>query len=492
MKHGFDARRWRSELRSLGLASCATMIFAWPPFSALCAQQIVVGAVGAANAAPTGRAPGQAIRLLSPGADIFFKDRIATKRGGSAQLTFLDRSTLTIGENSDLTIDEFVYKPGAQNGTMKTTLTKGLLRFVGGDVSHSGGTEIKTPTVVIGIRGGIGTVGYIKDAGAIQGMPEGFHGGTVVVNGYGTLTVRNGASEQVISRPGFAVFVGSAREVIAAPIRFNDVAAREMATIVSRGSGSHGAAPSNNAASVAGLSSGVGLRLTEPATQSSPGIDALDYTAIFSAGNALARAKSQEGQALQVQQAVAMQAAARAAAAVAASSNGSPAGNGTGGNSSGGNTSNGNTATSGSGSTSSSGSTGTNSSGSGNTGSGSTGNGNTGSGNTGTNSAGTSSTGSATTGGSASMPASPGALSGTLNSHDINANTVTANVIYAHEIDAQHIAGVIHMVNGSGNGNGSGGDVSTTNVQSGTIDAHDIHATNVIANDIYVQSINGN
>ena len=50
--------------------------------AAAAAAQQVVGAVGAALASPTGRAPGGAVRPLEAGADIFFKDRIVTARGG--------------------------------------------------------------------------------------------------------------------------------------------------------------------------------------------------------------------------------------------------------------------------------------------------------------------------------------------------------------------------------------------------------------------------
>ena len=264
------------------------------------AQQ-VVGAVGAANAAPTGRAPGQATRALKPGGDIFFKDRIATKRGGSAQLTFLDRSTLSIGENSDLIIDEFVYDPGA-SGTMRATLSKGVLRFVGGDISHGGGATVNTPAVTIGIRGGIGTIAYVKDGAdldAIPGVPANFQGGTIVVNGYGQMTVRNRASEVVLSRPGFAVFVGSTGESIAAPVRLDPKATQVLMKALASKGRQHGGASTKMAAAFAGA--GIGHLIEVPvALPQLPRLDALDFTSVFSAGNALARNQSQSNQASQL------------------------------------------------------------------------------------------------------------------------------------------------------------------------------------------------
>ena len=266
------------------------------------AQQ-VVGAVGAANGSPTGRVPGSAVRALKAGAAIFFKDRIRTARGGSTQLMFLDRSTLNVGENSDLIVDDFVYHPG-ETEKMNATLRKGILRFVGGEISHGGGATVATPVVTIGIRGGIGTIGFFNDTktfgNRLPGLPPGFHGGTIVINGYGTMTVHNSVSEMVISRPGYAVFVGAENEIITPPIPFDAAAARElMRTLTSRpgqhGSGRRSAARSNDNARPH-LS---GIAVAAPRL---PALNALDYTAVFSAGNALVQNKSQANQALQLSQ----------------------------------------------------------------------------------------------------------------------------------------------------------------------------------------------
>ena len=254
--------------------------------------QEVVGAIGAANAGPTGRAPNKAPRALKPGDDVFFKDHIATRRGGSAQITFLDRSTLNLGENSDVVIDEFVYKPG-EAGTMRAKLNKGILRFVGGDISHGGGTTVVTPTVTIGIRGGIGMIGSIKDAAAaasIPGAPRDFKGGTIVVNAYGTLTVRNAASETVIRRPGFAVFVASANGPISAPVRFDMASAQALMKALGSHGGQSGGASAKARAAAAGLAASTIPSMDLPVAHPAPApVNGLDYTAVFSAGNALAR-----------------------------------------------------------------------------------------------------------------------------------------------------------------------------------------------------------
>ena len=260
----------------------------------------VVGAVGATNAGTTGRAPSAAPRTLKPGDDVFFKDHIATKRGGSAQIMFLDRSTLNVGENSDVVIDEFVYKPG-EAGTMRAKLNKGFLRYVGGDISHSGGASVSTPTVTIGIRGGIGMIGSIKDATAIAsmpGVPRDFKSGTFVVNGYGTMTVSNASSSMVISRPGFAVFVASSTGAISAPVRFDMAAAKAMMRTLGSRSGQTGGAPASARSLASAVTATAVQSFDVPVTRTPPVlVNGLDYSAVFSAGNALTRNRSQAQQA---------------------------------------------------------------------------------------------------------------------------------------------------------------------------------------------------
>jgi hypothetical protein len=91
---------------------------------------------------------------LDVGSDIVARERIQTSESGSLQVMFLDKTTMTVGPNSDLLIDEFVYDPGAGSGQFAASLTRGALRFVGGQISHTAGATINTPSATIGIRGG--------------------------------------------------------------------------------------------------------------------------------------------------------------------------------------------------------------------------------------------------------------------------------------------------------------------------------------------------
>jgi ferric-dicitrate binding protein FerR (iron transport regulator) len=77
---------------------------------------------------------------------------LATAERGALEVTFLDGSKLTMGQNSRVTVDEYVYAgPG---GASKQTIryTKGLFRFVSGSIPKDN-VKVETPTVTIGIRG---------------------------------------------------------------------------------------------------------------------------------------------------------------------------------------------------------------------------------------------------------------------------------------------------------------------------------------------------
>jgi hypothetical protein len=65
-----------------------------------------VGVSSAVNPEATSRPPGGTVRKLVIGQEIVFNERITTEAAGQTQLLFLDESSMTIGPNSDLTIDQ--------------------------------------------------------------------------------------------------------------------------------------------------------------------------------------------------------------------------------------------------------------------------------------------------------------------------------------------------------------------------------------------------
>src|SRR5262249_56118771 len=140
------------------------------------AQQ--VGTATAVNPVSEGTAPGGATDKLAVGARVMHNERIHTSPSGSAQLLFLDKSSLSIASNTNLVIDEFVYDPASNHGHMLTRLTAGTLQYIGGQLSHQGAVTISTPAVAGGIPGGPLTITH----GAY---------GTPNTKPYGTITPTN-------------------------------------------------------------------------------------------------------------------------------------------------------------------------------------------------------------------------------------------------------------------------------------------------------------
>jgi hypothetical protein len=125
-----------------------------------------IGVIGAANKNITAIGQDTTKRDLKLGDNIYFKDKISADKTGNAQLLFVDKSALTVGPNSSVVIDEFVYNPSTSSGNMVMQGTKGTFRFIGGALSKQNAVKIKTPVGTIGIRGGIAIVQINPDTGA--------------------------------------------------------------------------------------------------------------------------------------------------------------------------------------------------------------------------------------------------------------------------------------------------------------------------------------
>ncbi len=277
----------RTRLIGVLLATAASLASA-----AVLAQ--TAGRVSAVNPDSTGTPAGAQPRVLAIGTDVTHKEVVKTSSQGSTQIVFPDQSTLNVGRNSSITIDEYVYDPAAGAGRMTASIGKGLLRFVGGQISHTVGATFKTPMATLGVRGGVATIAY-ANAGEID--PSLRQCGQFVIGHVGAVTVNNQVS-QVVVRPGFSACVTAANAPIAAPTRVSDLVLGNAMRLLTSGAGQHGSAihlPTDDGASRFGIGH---ARLDDPT--SPPGSKPLDYIKIIGAGDAVARSKSQANQTTQV------------------------------------------------------------------------------------------------------------------------------------------------------------------------------------------------
>ena len=149
-----------------------------------------------------GTPPGQTTRILRPKLDVFQDERIQTDERGVTQILLVDGSSLTVGPNSDLTIDRFIYDPDTSTGEIAAKLGRGFLRFVGGQISKRGKVRIATPTAVIGVRGGIAVIEYNAGSGTRSVF---LFGDEMTVTGL--LPDATEAATRSVRRPGFSVTV---------------------------------------------------------------------------------------------------------------------------------------------------------------------------------------------------------------------------------------------------------------------------------------------
>lgn len=185
-----------------------------------------VGTAAAVRPASTGTPPGGSARTLQIGTGIVSKERIQTTGTGSLQVMFNDKSTLTIGPNSNLVIDDFVYNPGAGGGKFAASLTKGALRFVGGQISHTTGVTINTPVASLGIRGGAAFVTHDSVCEAKKAGTSA-KGCTRIVCTGGVCSVRSRVDSRAVQlRVNQAIEVGSLGSVRfnVTSVTLNDVA----------------------------------------------------------------------------------------------------------------------------------------------------------------------------------------------------------------------------------------------------------------------------
>lgn len=257
------ARQLRRSFRfATGLFALIIGLFA--PLARVWAQG--AGSVGAVNPSATGTPPGGAARSLAIGTSVVRNERLQTSPTGTLHVTFNDRTTLNLGPNTNLVINQYVYDPASGNGSLQASVTSGLLRFVGGQTSHDGAATVTTPVATIGIRGNMVVV---------RSVPG--RGWEVTSLAPGVIQVSNRVSSVVIERPGFSVLVTGIDQVIPEPTRADPASVDQaFSSTISRVGQTGGSKRRPTDADLARQ----GLGSTSlPSASGSP----LDYLSIFSA-----------------------------------------------------------------------------------------------------------------------------------------------------------------------------------------------------------------
>lgn len=89
------------------------------------------------------------------GAPVYEGDVVSTDSSGSVGITFLDGTVLSLGGDSEMTIDEFVFEPQDQKLSFAAKFLKGTATYLSGRIAKLAPDQVDlaTPFTTIGIRG---------------------------------------------------------------------------------------------------------------------------------------------------------------------------------------------------------------------------------------------------------------------------------------------------------------------------------------------------
>ncbi len=206
----------------LAAAAAAATGFVAPAANAATELGTQVGIVTAVRAGVTSATDE---RVVYVGNSVAFGERFKTDASGIIHILFMDQSSMTLGPNSELVIDEFAFHPKEQRGNIAVNLIKGSLRVVGGFISKltsprgNNSAVVRTVTATIGVRGGITLVE------AMDGQTR----GTFLFGEHMEFLALNGQPGQLVTRPGFSVLANGGG--IGAPFRFSSA---DMANLINQ------------------------------------------------------------------------------------------------------------------------------------------------------------------------------------------------------------------------------------------------------------------
>ena len=137
--------------------------------------------------------------VLEAGSSVFQGDTLETGDGGAVGITLADETTFSMAENGSMVLDEMVYDPGTQEGSVSVSVLEGVFTFVSGQIAKTDpdAMTLDTPVATIGIRGtqvglDIGEGGEMTVV--LMEEKDGFVGEVVVTNDVGVV-VMNAANQ---------------------------------------------------------------------------------------------------------------------------------------------------------------------------------------------------------------------------------------------------------------------------------------------------------
>jgi hypothetical protein len=98
---------------------------------------------------------GAATLPATAGLPLSVKDVLTTGKDGRIGITFIDNSRFAVGPNARISLAEFQFDDTTHKGSSLTTVDRGSLAIVSGQIAKENrdGMKVKTPTSLLAARG---------------------------------------------------------------------------------------------------------------------------------------------------------------------------------------------------------------------------------------------------------------------------------------------------------------------------------------------------
>lgn len=118
------------------------------------AQDDVIGFVKTVGGDASILVAGKSVNA-QPGTPLYIGSILRTGESGSLGVTFKDNTVVSLGPNSEVTVDEYLYAPAQGDLKLVASITKGTLHYISGVIAKlkPEAVAVKTPTGIIGVRG---------------------------------------------------------------------------------------------------------------------------------------------------------------------------------------------------------------------------------------------------------------------------------------------------------------------------------------------------
>ncbi|MBS4050818.1 FecR family protein [Methylomonas rivi] len=90
-----------------------------------------------------------------PGVPLFLGNLLKTGANGRMGVTFKDNTIMSLGPDTELRIDEYLFAPAKSELKLAASLLKGTLHYISGVIAKlkPEAVSVKTPAGIIGVRG---------------------------------------------------------------------------------------------------------------------------------------------------------------------------------------------------------------------------------------------------------------------------------------------------------------------------------------------------